>query len=146
MNDVIQTALVKLLGKDLAVLTPGKTEINEVITLHVQGTLRRGEDSYYTPTVSIPLKATLALLLSRMGFQREKAGEILVQCMTEALTLTNDTKPKGADILEALMANVDDAMARVNQITGVLPKQLRAGAVTVKGSVEVVPQEQLASV
>ena len=145
MNDVIQTALVKLLGKDLAVLTPGTTEINEVITLHVQGTLRRGEDSYYTPTVSIPLKATLALLLSRMGFQREKAGEILVQCMTEALALTDDNKSKSSEIMEALLANVDDAMARVSQITGALPKQIRAGAVTVKGTVEVV-QEQLASV
>jgi len=140
MNDLIQVAIAKLLAKDTPDLPVGQVTVDEVVTLHVKATVKRNRDGEYTPTVSIPLKATLALLLARMGFQRERASELLVEAMRDAL----NGDRLGEDTISERMADVDAAMARVTAITSALPKETRKGAVTVKGSVEVVEPEPIA--
>jgi len=131
--------LGKLL-KDTPDVPVGVVEVDETVTLHVKATIRRNQDGEYTPTVSIPLKATLALLLAKMGFQRERAAELLVDAMTEAL----NEGLLGEETVLARLADVDAAMARVTAITAALPKETRKGAVTVKGSVEVIEPEPVA--
>jgi len=134
MNDLIHVAIAKLL-KETPDLPVGQVTVDEVVTLKVKADIRRGEDVEYTPTVSIPLKATMALLLARMGFQREMASALLVDAMSEAL---NGVR-LGEDAICDRLADVDAAMARVTELTKALPKAVRKGAVTVKGTVEVVP-------
>jgi len=139
MHDLLHVALGKLL-KDTPDVPVGVVEVDETVTLHVKATIRRNQDGEYTPTVSIPLKATLALLLAKMGFQRERAAELLVDAMTEAL----NEGLLGEETVLARLADVDAAMARVTAITAALPKETRKGAVTVKGSVEVIEPEPVA--
>lgn len=139
MHDILHVAIAKLL-KDTPDLPVGTVEVDETVTLKVKATIRRNKDGEYTPTVSIPLKATLALLLAKMGFQRERAAELLVDAMTEAL---NEDR-LGEETITARLADVDTAMERVQEITAALPKETRKGAVTVKGSVEVIEPEPAA--
>jgi len=133
MNDLLHVAIAKLL-KDTPDLPVGQVTVDETVTLHVKATIKRNQDGEYTPTISIPLKATMALLLAKMGFQRERAAELLIEAMTEALS----GERLGEDAISERMADVDAAMARVTAITDALPKAVRKGATTVKGSVEVV--------
>jgi hypothetical protein len=64
---------------------------NLVMDLTVRvGELRVAADTDKAPTCSIPLLPTLALLLKRMGFQRDKALEMLAEVMEEAINLDKD--------------------------------------------------------
>jgi len=49
--------------------------------------MRVAPDTDKAPTASIPLLPTCALLLKRMGVQREEALDIIKEVMTEALNL-----------------------------------------------------------
>lgn len=133
MHDILHVAIAKLL-KDTPDLPVGTVEVDETVTLKVKATIKRNADHDYTPTVAIPLKATLALLLAKMGFQRDNAAALLVEAMTEAL----NEERLGEETISERLADVDAAMARVQAITAALPKENRKGATTVKGSVEVV--------
>lgn len=139
MHDVLHVAIAKLL-KETPDLPVGTVTVDETVTLKVKATIKRNKDGEYTPTVSIPLKATLALLLAKMGFQRDRAAELLVEAMTEAL---NEDR-LGEETISERLADIDTAMERVQAITAALPKETRKGAVTVKGSVEVVQPEPVA--
>ena len=136
MNDALQVAIAKIIAKDLPELATGSYEIDQTVTLHVKGTVKKGADCEYTPTVSVPLKATVALLLNKMGFQRDRAAELLVEAMTEAL----EWERLGEETIVERLADVDAAMERVQQITAQIPKQVRKGATSVKGTVEVVAE------
>lgn len=133
MNDILHVALARLL-KDQPDLPVGTVEVDETVTVHVKATVRRGEDETYVPTVSIPLKATMALLLHKAGFQRDQAAALLTAAMTDAL----NANVLGDTAVKALLADVDASMARVQAITTALPPATRAGKVTVRGTVAVV--------
>lgn len=135
MNDTTKLALSKLLTK-LPDIPVGKTEVDEIVTLHIKGTLTRGKDCEYTPTAEIPLKSTLALLLARMGFQRDAAIELLVGAMTDAI----NAEDKGENFIAEKLTDIDVAMERVQKITANLPKKIRKGALTVKGTLSEIVQ------
>lgn len=126
-------AIVKGMG-DLPDLVPGNYDIDETLTIHVSGSVKRAEDGKYTPTTSIPVKATLALVLHLAGFQRERAMELLVEAMTKALAESKQATPE----IEALLADVETANKRVLASIAKLPKAPRKGATTVDTTVEVV--------
>ena len=138
MHDTLHIALAKLLEKqakaDRIDVPVGTSEVDETVTIHVKAKIKRLADQNYTPTISIPLKATLALLLAKMGFQRERAAELLVEAMTEAL---NENR-LGEETIVARLADVDTAMERVQEITAALPKDTRKGATSVTGTIETV--------
>lgn len=84
-----------------------------------------------TPTTEIPFLAVCALLLKRMGVQREEALDILRRTMTEALELGKDATVK---ILEE--SGVDQMVTRLkNEVISKLPK------VPVQGSVSIDPDD-----
>ena len=138
MNNATKIALAKLLAKEVdgLDLPVGNVEVDKVVTLHVKAGITRRKDGEYTPTVSVPLKATMALLLARMGFQRDVASKLLVEVMTEALK-ADKLADEG---IVNLLADVDAAMEMVQEITDALPKERRKGATVVSGSVEVVAE------
>ncbi|UCG53598.1 MAG: hypothetical protein JSW58_08575 [Candidatus Latescibacterota bacterium] len=108
-------------------LYPGTYEVKARIQLEVEGILQKVGDHEYTPTVDIPLKATLALLLQRMGIGREAAMEVLAECMSEAI----EAGEKGAEFLKEKTKDVEIAMARVTATAKKLPKKTRKGALKV---------------
>ncbi len=126
MNDSLLAALnacIAKLAKANGPIAPGSYGLDETITLRVAGTVEKGEDESYVPTVDIPLKRTMALLLARMGFQREAAMDALVAAMTDAL---NAGRNADGDI-DGYMKDVDTAMAHVQSVTAALPPKTRTG-------------------
>jgi hypothetical protein len=138
MHDILHIAVAKLLEKQIKArnidVPVGTVTVDETVTIHVKATVKRLADQEYTPTISIPLKATVALLLAKMGFQRDRAADLLVEAMTEAL---NDDV-LGSEAIAARLADVDTAMERVTAITAALPKDKRKGATSVVGTIETV--------
>jgi hypothetical protein len=142
MDNLTKLAISKALEKDTKNFkaTPGVHDIDTTITLRVKGTVKKGEDSDYTPTVDIPLLPTLALVMEKAGFMRELAKKLLVEAMTEALELS----AKGEELVADRVKNIDEAMAHVREVTKALPKKTKSGATSVKVTVEeVAPVEEV---
>ena len=122
--------LAKAGGGAKATLPVGDHDFD--VTLRIQGTLRRGEDYSSTPTRSVPFKAVVALLVQRMGFQRDKAMEIFVQAMKDSLT----------EGVKVDLGDVDKGIALLNEALGDLPKVTSQGATTLVGDLMVTKVEQ----
>jgi hypothetical protein len=136
MNDLLKLALAKKLTKDTKAfrLAPGVHNIDQTFTVTVSGQVTKGADVSYTPTVDIPLIPTLALVLEKAGFMRERAKELLVEAMTEALELGE----KGEDFVTEKTKDVDAAIQHVSDITSKLPKKTKQGATKVEIEIDLV--------
>jgi hypothetical protein len=92
------------------------------------GEMRVAPDTDKSPTSSIPLLPTLALLLKRMGVQREDALEVLRDVMQQALEMGKDATKQ---LLEE--TGVVEMEERLRQeVIAKLPRVPVKGAVTVK--------------
>ncbi len=118
MNALQQTALANALAVDGVKLDVGHHEVDFKVLVHVTGSITKLKDTSKTPTVSIPLKATLALALQKAGVQRENITRILTEAMTEALNMGK----KGEETIKEQLADVEAAMKRVTAVTSALPK------------------------
>lgn len=129
MDNAVIVALAKWFknAAENIVLPVGVHPIDTELTLTVKGAVEKFEDQQYTPTVDIPLLPTLALLLEKAGFQRERAKELLIDAMTDAL---NNGVEANEDI-EDRIKDVHAAMQHVRQVTQALPKKTRSGRTTV---------------
>lgn len=130
MNDLLKIALAKKLTKDTKALrlAPGVHDIDTTLAVRIKGQVTKGADVNYTPTVDIPLIPTLALVLEKAGFMRERAKELLIEAMTEALELGE----KGEDFVAEKTKDVDAAIQHVSDITSQLPKKTKQGATKVE--------------
>jgi hypothetical protein len=136
MNALLATALAdvsKKLVKANGKVKPGVHRIDTTVLVRVSGTVTKLPDTEKVPTVSIPLKATLALALQKAGVQRDNIAAILVESMTEALNMGEQGEARIADNLK----DVEEAMQRVSAITHDLPKTPVSGATNCKLTVEV---------
>lgn len=132
--------------KKLAEKTPlivGTHTLAETVTIQVAGTVTKGADESYVPTVDIPLKLALACVLEKAGFQRENAKKILLEAMTEALTLGDKeeellkqtTTLTPAELaLATRLKDVQSAMEHVKDVTRNLPTKTRKGKTIVSVS------------
>jgi hypothetical protein len=110
-------------------------------TVRISGKIRVGEDYKVAPTVSIPLKETLALFIAYSGVTGEHAIKALRLAMQHSISLTGC----GQGELAKNMPIVDENIARVqNEIIATLPRQPRKGQVTTKLNVEKVETLQVA--
>jgi hypothetical protein len=128
----LDKAIGKLIKTEAArdALTVGKHQIDETLTLHVQGTITVGEDFEWVPTVSIPYKTAFALFVRYSGVTREAAMDAVTKAMKEALT----TEAEAKELMED-MAVLDKAEKIVQAGLEALPKQPKKGAVTAKVTV-----------
>jgi len=102
---------------------------NLVMDLTVRvGEMRIANDTDKAPTCSIPLLPTLALLLKRMGFQRDKALEMLSEVMEEAISLDKDATK--ALLAETGVKEAQDLLQK--DVISKLPRTPVNGRVTVK--------------
>lgn len=135
MNDLTMLAVTKLLAKDLGDFKApeGVHEIDETLTIHVKATVKKSPDGLFTPTVEIPLLATMALILEKAGFMRETAKALLIDAMTEALVDASNS----SDRVVERVKDIEEAMKHVQAVTAALPKKIRSGPTKVEGEVEV---------
>lgn len=138
MNQINTIALAKAVAEKTTKaaregLAVGTHEIDMTVRIH--GTMTVAEDTSKVPTVSIPMKETLALFIKYSGITAQHATALLTRAMTEALAANDEgeqgTEGKGAilaalPILESTMANV------VKPMLESLPKTPVKGAVKTK--------------
>ncbi len=134
MNKILTAALSNALAKtaksDRDSLPVGRHALDETVTLRVTGSVLVSEDTEYTPTASIPLKAALALFVRYSGVTGQAAMDALTRAMTEAL----ETGTNAAQNMRE-MAILDAAEATVRAGLTDLPKAPRKGPVTVQVAV-----------
>ena len=97
--------------------------------VRVKGTVKVSPDYTTRPTVSIPMKETLALFIHYCGCTREAAIAALHRAADEAIAATG----KGAGSLEEALPVVEETLAKVVEELDKLPRQPRKGAVSIKG-------------
>lgn len=131
MNNLIANVIAKAI-KPTAPMGAGEYQVDEVVTLHLKGTLKQSEDHSYTPTVDIPMLATMALLLEKMGVVGPHAEAMLVSAMSEAI----NANESASLAIEARVRDIERASARVREMVGQLPRKTRRGPSRWDGSAE----------
>ena len=131
-NAALLTAIAKSI--ELSPLPVGRHEVKGQVTFQVDGVVIKGADVEYTPTVDIPMLATLALVLEKSGITREHSKKLLVEAMQEAIVLNQ----KGSETVAERLKDIETAMVEVREVTAALPKKTRSGATKVQAKVEVV--------
>jgi len=120
-------------------IAPGEFEVDTSLRLNGPMTLRAPGE--YTPTADVPWTLVVTLLLHRMGFQRDAAGDILVELATKALELSGDSnREKREALLGDYLVEVEACKDRMNDAIGKLPKKTRMGKTTV--NFEIAPLKQ----
>lgn len=137
MDANLKALIAKTWKDEEADLEPGRHEIDEVLMVHVSGTVTKQGDTMAAPTVSIPLIPTLALFWEKSGITQDHALRMLREAITEAMSAGKDT---GSEI-QARMKHVETAIETVKrELLDKLPKQRRAGRVITKDlEIEMLP-------
>ncbi len=126
---VLAKTLEKAAKKDRSVLPTGDFEVDTLVTLHVQGSIKIGEDTERVPTADLPIKTALALFVRYSGVTGEHALKALQRAMREAIENGEDA---AEGLAEATM--LDEAEKRVRSTLEDLPKVSRKGRVTIKAT------------
>ena len=140
---VIYQALAKVFAKKAAEarqgLEVGVHSVEAQVVVSLTGQVEVKEDLEYTPTTSIPHKATMALFIRYAGITGPAAMKALIQALTESMEIAQLGKKAKESRLAAIreLADLETAEAAVREGLGALPKATRNGAVT--ASVEVGP-------
>lgn len=134
MDDLTKFAVSKAVSgvADGVVLPVGKYEVDSVITVRVKGTVNKAEDYFASPTSSIPIKATLALLLEKSGWSREMSKKLLLEAMNEAISNSSSS----SESISNRVKDIEEAELHVKGIIGSLPKVKRSGPTTSNLSIE----------
>lgn len=117
---------------------PDQTLTGLVIDMQLEiDEVKIGHDSDKSPTCSIPMLATLALFIKRMGFQRDKALETLQEVMQEAMTLDKDAVKAlmaEAGVAEAEQAVREKVIAKLPRSPVKKTVRIKGATLTVKGA------------
>lgn len=133
-------ALAKLFSKKetdevRAQVGPGVHPID--VTVRVSGSIKVAEDGHRASTIKVLTKATLALLIKRMGITRLSALDTLASVFKESMEMDEDARER---LLEE--SGVEEAMELFKEsVVDVLPKIPTKGRVTTQLEVEVFSPE-----
>ena len=134
-------ALAKSFCKQTAdvVLPAGLHHVDEVLTVHVRGTVSKAADGEYAPPVEVPLVELLAAALKKAGCNREEARAAIDAALPLVL---GGWKPGNPDRIR----DAEDAIeAFKSSRKADQPKKARAGAVKADVSVEFIAVAELAA-
>jgi len=107
-------------------LPVGRTSIDTEFVVRVAGSVSKREDQFISPTVSIPLIATLAFFVDKLGVDRAKALETLREAISEAMMSDVEESPS----IKSRIKEVGRAVAAVKKdLIERLPKMRRTGRV-----------------
>lgn len=138
MYDTFKGLLGKVFKDEEVELPVGRHHFDEVLLVHVQGSVEKHDDQLAAPTVSIPLVTTLALFWERAGIEKERAMTLLREAISEAMA-------EGVGENAQIKARIDDVNAAISavrkELIDKLPKMRRSGKVVTKDLiVTVMPQ------
>ena len=140
MCENIKGLLAKCWKDEPVELSPGTHYVDEVLTIHVSGSVQKQADSMVAPTTSLPYLSIIGLLLERSGCTRAASLKLLREVITEAMT--NPGKAKNEQI-ETRMKDVETAVKLVKEeLVGKLERQHRAGQLLTNGLTIAVLNEQ----
>lgn len=139
MDATVKALLAKVWKDESLDLEIGTTFVDEVVTIHVSGSVVKHVDQMVAPTTSIPMIPVLALFWEKAGVSRDHALRMLREAITEAM---QNGKSKDEQI-EARIKDVEKAVEAVKtELIAKLPKQKRAGRIVTKDlEIEVLPVE-----
>lgn len=139
MDSNVKALLAKLWKDEPLDLEVGTTFVDEVVTIHVSGSVVKHVDQMVAPTTSIPMIPVLALFWEKAGVSRDHALRMLREAITEAM---QNGKSKDEQI-ESRIKDVEKAVEAVKtELIAKLPKQKRAGRIVTKDlEVEILPVE-----
>lgn len=139
MDTTLKALLAKCWKDESLDLEVGTTFVDEVVTIHVSGSVIKHADQMVAPTTSIPLIPVLALFWEKCGVSRDHALRMLREAITEAM---ENGKSKDEQI-QARIRDVEKAVEAVKtELIAKLPKQKRAGRIVTKDlEVEILPVE-----
>ncbi len=108
----------------------GSHYVDEIVTVHLCGTVERKPDQLVAPTASLPLITILALFWEKSGICRDHALRMLREAITEAM---ENGKDNTNEQIEARMKDVEKAVKAVKtDLIAKLPKVKRSGRVVTK--------------
>lgn len=128
-DSTVKGLLAKVWKDEEIDLAPGTHYVDEVLTIHVSGSVQRQNDAMVAPTTSLPLIPILALFWEKSGIARDHALRMLREAITEAM---EQGKTKGERI-EARIKDVETSVKAVkDDLISKLPKQRRSGRLITK--------------
>ena len=104
----------------------------EPFTITVSGNLTVGEDENWTPTVKVPLLATMVVALHRAGVQREGIAQAIIDAAVTASANGGKVEVELADTFSYVEKEVKALRARLRRE---LPEDKRDGKVKVVGTI-----------
>lgn len=138
MDNLAQVVLAELLGGDKKLIPAGQYKVCGEYRIKLDAFVKKGEDTESTPTVQIPYKMVLALLLEKAGATRKNLLSMIENCMQEAVLNGESIKEK----LEGKFKDLDGAMERISGLAKKLPKVPRSGITKVIGNIEIFDEKE----
>lgn len=137
MDNTIKSLIARTWKDEALELAAGDHYFDEVLTIHVSGTVTKHADQMAAPTTSLPLIPILAFFWQKCGVSRDHALRMLREAILEAMA---NGKSKDEQI-EARIKDVEKAVETVKKdLIAKLPKVKRSGRVVTKGlRIEVLP-------
>jgi len=121
---MLEAILAKKWKNETVDLGTGRHWIDDEIVVRVTDSVEKCDDQLISPTVSIPLIPTLALLIEKMGVTREHALSMLREALTDAMA---DGVNEDASINQRI-SDVEKAVTTVRkELIDQLPKMKRSG-------------------
>lgn len=133
MNDILTFAVGKLL-KSKFEPTVGSTKVKGQVVVDVDAVINKAADELYVPSVHIPYLKVFANFAKISGITRDAALKNFKKAMIESLT----NEKNAGEELENLVPDLEKFEEIISkEVLEKLPKQVRKGKVSVKGSVTV---------
>ena len=126
--------LTKIAKARRSEIAAGNHTVDDQLVINVQGTVEVQKDSDFQPTNHIPLKLAFALFVHHSGVTGPAALKALTAALPNAgqiAKLTGSEKKERIAEISAI-ADLDDALALVDQELGKLPRKPKVGAVRPK--------------
>lgn len=126
--------LTKIAKARRSEIAAGNHIVDDQLVINVKGAVEVQVDSDFQPSNHIPLKLAFALFVHHSGVTGPAALKALTAALTTAGQIAqlsgNEKKQRIAEI--SAIADLDDALALVDQELGKLPKKNKTGAVRPK--------------
>jgi hypothetical protein len=94
-------------------LAPGSYHVNEKVSIDVDASISKLEAELYIPTVSVPWKKVVALMLKRAGATRKALKDLLQSCVMQAVAESSDL----SELIAAEIEEIETWEAEVQEIS-----------------------------
>jgi len=115
-------------------LAPGSYSVNEKVSIDVSASISKLEAELYIPTVSIPWKKVVALMLKRAGATRKALKDLLQSCVMQAVAESSDL----SELIASEIEEIETWESQVQEISVAGGFKKRAGKTHVKGTVNAI--------